>query len=87
MRSSARYIAASALSLTLSACSTTPLPAALPIQQSLLQRCPAELPALTDGTGGDVALTMNVWASQYHRCAIRHNGLVDAIESRQETRQ
>ncbi|WP_422676033.1 Rz1-like lysis system protein LysC [Billgrantia aerodenitrificans] len=73
--------------MTLSACSTTPPPAALPIQQSLLQRCPVELPELTDGTGGDVALTMSAWASQYHRCATRHNGLVDAIESHSETRQ
>ncbi|WP_436799134.1 Rz1-like lysis system protein LysC [Halomonas alkalicola] len=75
------------MSLTLSACSTTPPPAAPPIQQSLLSRCPAELPPLTDGTGGDVALTMASWAGQYHRCATRHNGLVDALETRQEPRR
>ena len=69
--------------MTLSACSATPPPAAPLIQQSLMQRCPEQLPPLTDGTGGDVALTMSSWASQYHRCATRHNGLVDAIEERQ----
>lgn len=49
------------------------------IQESLLVKCPDELPALTDGTGGDVAVTMNEWAAQYHRCAKPHNGLVDAV--------
>jgi hypothetical protein len=34
---------------------------------------------LTDGTGKDVILTMRDWASQYHECKTRHNGLVDAI--------
>jgi len=44
-----------------------------------LTRCPQELPMLTDGTGKDVVLTMRDWASQYHDCKTRHNGLVDAI--------
>ncbi|WP_422677906.1 Rz1-like lysis system protein LysC [Bisbaumannia pacifica] len=74
------------MSLTLSACSTTPPPAAPPIQQTLLAPCPAQLPPLTDGTGGDIALTMASWASHYHRCATRHNGLVQALEQRQEAR-
>ncbi|WP_443093378.1 Rz1-like lysis system protein LysC [Halomonas cupida] len=64
----------------LSACSTTPPPAPSPIQQTLLTPCPSALPPLTDGTGGDVALTMSAWASQYQRCATRHNGLINALE-------
>ncbi|WP_416139077.1 hypothetical protein ACM26W_01310 [Halomonas sp. HK25] len=45
-----------------------------------MQACPNALPALTDGTGRDVALTMAAWASEYHRCATRHNGLIEALE-------
>ncbi|OLO03435.1 hypothetical protein BTW07_14775 [Salinicola socius] len=67
--------------MTLSACSTTPQPDAPPIQQTLLTRCPQTLPPLTDGTGRDVVLTMRDWASQYQRCAIRHNGLLDALNA------
>jgi|GEM_PF-1259717 len=47
-------------------------------------KCPKTLPELTDGTGEDVTLTMREWAKQYHRCAIPHNGLVEAIRSSQE---
>ncbi|WP_425353271.1 Rz1-like lysis system protein LysC [Salinicola aestuarinus] len=71
--------------LMLSACSTTLPPAAPPIQQNLLTRCPETLPALTDGTGRDVVLTMREWAGQYQRCAIRHNGLVDALTATEAT--
>ncbi|WP_420827749.1 hypothetical protein [Halomonas binhaiensis] len=53
------------------------------MQQTLLTPCPSALPPLTDGTGGDVALTMTAWASQYHSCATRHNGLIEALEDRQ----
>ncbi|WP_446719367.1 Rz1-like lysis system protein LysC [Halomonas sp. KG2] len=68
------------MSLTLSACSTTPPPEPPPIQQNLMTRCPSVLPLLSTGTGEDVALTMSAWAAEYHRCATRHNGLVDALE-------
>ncbi|QFT84495.1 hypothetical protein FIU88_05810 [Halomonas sp. THAF12] len=44
--------------------------------------CPAALSRLTDGTGKDVVLTMDDWAGQYHRCATRHNGLIQALEER-----
>ncbi|WP_163560458.1 hypothetical protein [Halomonas sp. NO4] len=44
--------------------------------------CPTELPRLTGGTGGDVALTMRSWAREHHHCATRHNGLVEALEKR-----
>lgn len=53
------------------------------MQRSLMQPCPEKLPPLTDGTGGDVALTMSAWASQYHHCAARHNGLIKALETPQ----
>lgn len=42
-------------------------------------KCPKDLPVLTDGKGETITITMNEWAKQYHRCAIPHNGLVDAI--------
>ena len=43
-------------------------------------RCPDTLPHITDGTGADIALTMNAWAGQYHDCATRHNGLVESLK-------
>lgn len=67
------------LSLALSACST-PQPEAKHYQQNLLKKCPEELALLGDGTGRDVALTMNAWAKTYHDCKTRHNGLVDAVQ-------
>lgn len=79
MKFESRFIAMSALGRTLCACSTAPLPASGLIQQTLLTRCPETLPPLTDGTGGEITLTMNDWAWQYHDCATRHNGLVDAL--------
>lgn len=45
-----------------------------------MTKCPQTLTTLTDGTGKDVILTMRDWASTYHDCKTRHNGLVDAIE-------
>ncbi|WP_442908413.1 hypothetical protein [Halomonas sp. HG01] len=48
----------------------------------MMTPCPAALPRLTDGTGKDVVLTMDDWAGQYHRCATRHNGLIQALEDR-----
>lgn len=48
------------------------------IQESLLVKCPM-LSILQDGTGGEVATTMIDHVRQHNACAIRHNGLVDAI--------
>lgn len=42
-------------------------------------KCEPALPALTDGTAGDIALTMADWATKYHDCRIIHDGLVDAL--------
>ncbi|OLO05206.1 hypothetical protein BTW07_05735 [Salinicola socius] len=67
--------------MTLCACSTTPQPAEPPTQQNLKRKCPPTLPPLNDGTGGEITLTMNAWAWQYHDCATRHNGLVDALDA------
>ncbi|RQW71328.1 hypothetical protein EBB56_09210 [Halomonas sp. YLB-10] len=67
----------------MSGCSTTPPPAAPPLQQTLLTPCPTTLPPLTDGTARDVALTLRGWASQYHGCATRHNGLIESLDRRQ----
>ena len=50
-------------------------------QQNLMATCPATLPTLSDGEAGTVLTTMKQWASQYHDCATRHNGLVDAIRA------
>ncbi len=68
-----------ALAMMVSACSTTSPRGYLPTQQNLLQKCPESLPTLVDGTGKTVMVTMKEWATQYHDCATRHNGLVDAV--------
>ena len=65
------------LSSLLLACSTPPLKISPPLPP--LVRCPDSLPLLTDGTAGDVALTMAEWAAIFHDCRINHNGLVDAL--------
>lgn len=61
-----------------SGCSTRQ-PEASPYQQSLLAKCPTMLPQLNDGEAGTILRTMTEWASQYHDCATRHNGLIEAI--------
>lgn len=70
-------------SLTLAACSSTPLRPEAPIQANLLQKCPEVLPPLPGNTGADVLPTMKEWAVQYHDCRLRHNGLVDALSAPQ----
>ncbi|WP_442604708.1 hypothetical protein [Oceanimonas pelagia] len=50
------------------------------IQQNLLVPCPERLPPLADGTGREVVLTMQSWAAQYHRCAMRNNGLIEVVK-------
>ncbi|WMC11760.1 hypothetical protein PU634_05175 [Oceanimonas pelagia] len=42
--------------------------------------CPERLPPLADGTGREVVLTMQSWAAQYHRCAMRNNGLIEVVK-------
>jgi hypothetical protein len=44
-----------------------------------MTRCPETLPTLSSGEAGTVLRTMTEWASQYHGCATRHNGLIEAI--------
>ncbi|WP_347429982.1 hypothetical protein [Thioclava sp.] len=44
-----------------------------------MTRCPETLPTLSNGEAGTVLRTMTEWASQYHDCATRHNGLIEAI--------
>lgn len=44
-----------------------------------MQKCPEELPTLSDGKGDTAALTIKVSAAIYHDCKTRHNGLVDAV--------
>jgi hypothetical protein len=51
----------------------------LEIPQNLLVKCPKELPVLNNGNADEVALVMKDTASQYHSCATRNNGLIDAI--------
>ena len=67
----------SVLGLTGCAWLTPPLKISPPLPP--LIRCPDSLPLLTDGTAGDVALTMAEWAAIYHDCRINHNGLIDAL--------
>jgi dihydroxyacetone kinase-like predicted kinase len=46
-----------------------------------MAKCPRQLPTLSDGEAGTVLTIMKQWAGQYHDCATRHNGLVDAIRT------
>lgn len=72
-----------ALMITLLGCSTKqPEAPAKPLQQALLVKCPIDLPALPDGKGKSVVEALSAWAAQYHRCAVPHNALVDALEYR-----
>lgn len=66
------------LTLALSACSTVQPPVAVPT--ALLVRCQPALPALRDGTAGEVAVAMAAWAGIYHDCRILHDGLVEALQ-------
>lgn len=69
------------LSLMLSACSTQPFGGNLsPDQQNLLMRCPLVPAQLRNGQGGEMVLVIKDVAAEYHDCATRHNGLVDAWE-------
>lgn len=72
-----------ALMITLLGCSTKqPEAPAKPLQQALLVKCPVDLPALPDGTGRSAVETLSAWAAQYHRCAVPHNALVEALKER-----
>lgn len=46
----------------------------------MLVKCPLALPALRDGTAGEVAQTMVEWAGMYHDCRLMQAGLVDALQ-------
>ncbi len=69
-----------AFAFALSGCFATWLSVTPPA--NLMTKCPETLPTLTDGTGKDIVLTMRDWASEYHDCKTRHNGLVDAINEK-----
>lgn len=51
-----------------------------PYQQNLLKKCP-ELSKHDGTTGKDVLATLLNWADEYNDCAVRHNGLVDAVSA------
>lgn len=52
----------------------------VPPPVSLMVHCPATLPALRDGTAGEVALTLVEWAAIYHDCRTIHSGLIEALQ-------
>lgn len=51
-------------------------------QESLLVKCPM-LSEVEDGTGAAISTAWIDHIRQHNRCAIRHNGLVDAIRENQ----
>lgn len=51
-------------------------------QESLLAKCPM-LDEVEDGTGATISTAWIEHIRQHNRCAIRHNGLVDAIRDNQ----
>lgn len=68
------------ISVFLSGCLTLGQKGQMPtFQESLLVKCPKELPTLTDGNADTAALVLRETQSIYHNCAPRHNGLVDAV--------
>lgn len=81
MKSSSLNIVLFACLTMLSACSTQPVEVK-PYQQNLMKPCPGVLPDHVDGTAGTVLTTGVEWAKVYHDCKVRHNGLVEAINSR-----
>ena len=46
----------------------------------MLERCPKQLPELTDARPGSLLLNHAESAEMYHRCKDNHNALVDEIE-------
>ena len=52
-------------------------------QANLIHKCDDTLPILDGNTGAEIAPLMVQWASQYHDCRLRHNGLVDAVTQKQ----
>ena len=72
-----------ALALSLSACTTTPPPKSdEQYQESLLTKCPGELPVLTGTTGNNLSQALTDFLTLYGNCAARHNQLVDEINIR-----
>jgi len=49
------------------------------MQESFLVKCPEVLPFDYEKDGQSWVLMAKEWASIYHKCAIIHNGTVDAI--------
>ena len=50
-----------------------------PIQENLLTKCPLETPSPAGKAGKEVLTTLLEWEKFYNECAIRHDGLVDAV--------
>lgn len=73
------------LLLTLTGCTTTYITEAPIINENLLVKCPKDLSALEGTTGEDFIQLTRSWSSQYHECEVRHNGLIDTLELREET--
>ncbi|MCP9267842.1 hypothetical protein M5U04_06935 [Xenorhabdus sp. XENO-1] len=55
-----------------------------PYQETLLTKCPTQLPKLTGATGNNLATVLMDYSALYGNCAARHNQLVDEINKRKE---
>lgn len=53
-------------------------------QENLLVTCPETLPMLNDGGAQETGRVLRETQSIYFKCAIPHNGLVEAIREVQE---
>lgn len=77
------FLLTCALVLSLSACTTVPPPKSDELyQESLITKCPVNLPVLAGTTGTDLSQTLTVLLPMYGNCAARHNQLVDEINIR-----
>ncbi|AVD62438.1 hypothetical protein C4B62_04140 [Serratia marcescens] len=59
----------------------------MPFQESLLVKCPEQLPRINGATGKDVSEPLLTYLDIYTLCAARHNQLVDEINQRKELQQ
>ncbi|MGQ5875567.1 Rz1-like lysis system protein LysC [Serratia marcescens] len=74
--------------MSLSGCTTTPqIKPNVPFQESLLVKCPEQLPRINGVTGKDLSEPLLTYLDIYPLCAARHNQLVDEINQRKELQQ
>nr|WP_253537024.1 hypothetical protein [Erwinia aphidicola] len=71
--------------MTISACSTPPPKRqSVPFQESVIIKCPLQLPRLAGNDGKSAASALLIYLELYSQCAARHNQLIDEILLREK---